>query len=254
MLFYIIRHGKPDYKTNTLLPEGKAQAELAAKRLSKRKFKAIYSSPYGRAVETARPLSEKLGLSIQIEDWAYELGEESKCTLEDGTKELLSHLPGTYYHQEKFLGLSVGESFHRVDMFTPSFKERYENIAAGVDSLLARHGYSRNEAGTYDVIRGNSDRIALFCHGGMERVMLSHIFHIPYQFLAQSLQVPFTGITVLYFPEKPEDGPLKADNTETENRSTETDAVMPVIYMLGDIGHLSEEADLCRHYISGEVL
>ena len=242
MLFYIVRHGKPDYKTNTLLPEGIEQAELAAKRLSKREFKAVYSSPYGRAIETAQPLAAKTGLPIRIEDWAYELGEESKCTLEDGTRELLSHLPGTYYHQEKFLGLSVEESFETVDKFTPSFTERYESISAGVDCLLARHGYLRNGAGTYDVIRGNCDRIALFCHGGMERVMLSHIFHIPYQFLAQSLQVPFTGITVLYFPEKPEEG------------SWEACSVMPVIYMLGDIGHLAGEEDLCRHYISGEVL
>lgn len=238
MLLYIIRHGIPDYATNTLLPEGAAQAELCARRLSKREFKAIYSSPYGRAIETARPLAEKLGLPVQIEEWAYELGEESKTEYPDGVRKLVSNVKGTYYHQERFLGLTVEEAFEKVEAFPPSFKERYESISRGLDDLLKRHGYARNKAGTYDVTEGNRDRIALFCHGGMERVLLSHMFHIPYPIVAHSIQVPTTGITIVYFPEEPE----------------EEGAAMPVLYTLGDIGHLTDEAELCRHYVSKEVL
>ena len=64
MIFYIVRHGKPDYATNTLLPEGKIQAELVGERLARLPIDRIYSSPYGRAIETAEPLAKKKNLPM----------------------------------------------------------------------------------------------------------------------------------------------------------------------------------------------
>ena len=236
MLLYIVRHGKPDYATNTLVEEGRRQAVLVADRLEKVGIDAIYSSPYGRAVETAQPLADRLNLPIQIEDWAYELGDESRYQLPDGTRILLAKLHGIYYHQEKFRALSVEESFDRVEAFSESFKERYHSIAAGLDDLLARNGFKRNDAGFYDPIAANDRRIALFCHAGMERVLISHLFHLPYQFLATSMQVHFTSVTTIFFKNKPDD-PTN---------------VMPILYTLGDIGHLYNGETMPVHYVSGK--
>ena len=56
-------------------------------------------------------------------------------------------------------------------------KELYDQVAAGLDEILARHGYVR-EGNYYRTDQGNTDTVALFCHFGVECVMLSHLLHI----------------------------------------------------------------------------
>ena len=50
-------------------------------------------------------------------------------------------------------------------------------VYAGLDSLLAKHGYVRN-GNCYDAVKPNNDTIALFCHFGVGCVMLGHILGI----------------------------------------------------------------------------
>ena len=45
MLLYIIRHGDPDYKTDTLTDRGKLQAEAVGKRMYDAGIERIFSSP-----------------------------------------------------------------------------------------------------------------------------------------------------------------------------------------------------------------
>lgn len=53
MLLYIIRHGDPHYPTDSLTPRGVLQAEAVGKRLAAAGITKIYSSPMGRAKQTA---------------------------------------------------------------------------------------------------------------------------------------------------------------------------------------------------------
>jgi probable phosphoglycerate mutase len=72
----LIRHGENDYLKKNKLPghipgillneRGHEQAADLAQTLSKLPIKAIYSSPLERAVETAEPLAQSLGLEIQL--------------------------------------------------------------------------------------------------------------------------------------------------------------------------------------------
>jgi len=76
-LLLLIRHGENDYtKTHKLagrLPKvhlnehGQKQAQALADALTNVPIKAIYSSPLERAMETATPIAESLGLTIQKE-------------------------------------------------------------------------------------------------------------------------------------------------------------------------------------------
>ena len=76
-LLLLIRHGENDYtKTNKLagrLPKvhlndkGQKQAQALAEALKNVPIKAIYSSPLERAMETATPIAEITGLTIQKE-------------------------------------------------------------------------------------------------------------------------------------------------------------------------------------------
>jgi len=88
-LLLLIRHGENEYvKTGRMagrLPDvhlnerGQQQARELAEALAQAPIKALYSSPMERAMETATPLAEKLGLPIiirpglletNIGDWA----------------------------------------------------------------------------------------------------------------------------------------------------------------------------------------
>ena len=72
----LIRHGENDYLKKNKIPgrlpgihlnmRGRQQAAELALTLSSLPIKALYSSPLERAVETAEPLSQSLGLEIQL--------------------------------------------------------------------------------------------------------------------------------------------------------------------------------------------
>ena len=53
MRIVFVRHGEPDYARDCLTENGKIQAALAAERLREEGIEEIYSSPLGRAAETA---------------------------------------------------------------------------------------------------------------------------------------------------------------------------------------------------------
>ena len=72
----LIRHGENDFVKQDRLPgrlpgihlneHGQAQAAALAESLQKLPIRAIYASPLERAVETARPSSQALGLPVQL--------------------------------------------------------------------------------------------------------------------------------------------------------------------------------------------
>ena len=72
----LIRHGENDYVKEDRLPgripgihlneHGREQAAALAETLHKLPLRAIYASPLERAVETATPLAQALGLELQL--------------------------------------------------------------------------------------------------------------------------------------------------------------------------------------------
>ena len=53
MRILLIRHGEPDYTTDTLTPTGRREAELLSRRMAAYHIRDYYVSPLGRARETA---------------------------------------------------------------------------------------------------------------------------------------------------------------------------------------------------------
>ena len=233
MILYIVRHGKPDYEHNCLLPEGREQAEAVCRRLLTVGMDRIYSSPYGRAIETAQPLADALGLPVNIEPWSYELEDESRGQMPSGEWKHHSRFAGSYFHQAAYQQMGLDEGLEKVSIFTDPFRERYETLANGIDDLLSRNGYQRTEDGLYLPTAPNEDHIALFCHGGMMRVLLSHIFHLPYHLICGTLQVDFTGVSTLYFG---------------YGRDGGEGALEPLLFNVGDIGHLYAQGQCKEHY------
>ncbi|MCA1954334.1 MAG: histidine phosphatase family protein [Anaerolinea sp.] len=81
-LVYLLRHGENDVMARRLagrLPgthlnrRGQEQAQQVAEKLADAPIRAIFSSPLERAVETAMPLSERLGVPVQVLDGLNEV-------------------------------------------------------------------------------------------------------------------------------------------------------------------------------------
>ena len=224
MYLYIVRHGEPDYVTDTLTEAGRAQAEAVGARLACSGIDAIHASPMGRAVETAEPLSKRLGLPVKIEPWAHEVGEESRTMFPDGVPKSVSYIPAEHLLSEEFRRMNSAEALASVPGLCGSgYAERCRFITEGLDEMLASYGYRRTPEGFYEPVAPNDKHIALFCHCAMTRVLFSHLTNIPIQYVAASFLPHFTNVTLFYFDE--------AAAAPTQAR----------LISYGDIGHLYPE-------------
>jgi probable phosphoglycerate mutase len=158
----LIRHGLPLRVENEpgtpadppLSEEGHEQARRVADWLAPEGFDVVYSSPMRRAVETARPLADRLGLNVVVDDELAELDrghhfyvpvEELKATGDPRYQQLLD---GTLYGD--------------VDV------ETWSQIAAlAVQRVLEAHP---------------GERIALFAHGGVINAYLSRLLKLDTMF------------------------------------------------------------------------
>ena len=93
MLLYIVRHGEPNYETDCLTENGRLQAEAVGKRIAASGIDVIYSSPMGRARETAAPACRLLGLPCNIEDWTHEVEDDRLTPYPDGVMKSISFVP-----------------------------------------------------------------------------------------------------------------------------------------------------------------
>jgi broad specificity phosphatase PhoE len=113
-----------------LSDDGRKQAQATAERIAaiKRRPVAIYSSPLERAVETAQPLSDLLGLPVQIEpglvecDFGEWTGAELKNLRRLAEWRTVQWLPSTFQFPE-------GESFSAMQ----------QRITCTLDRLAAAH-------------------------------------------------------------------------------------------------------------------
>ena len=73
MRIIFIRHGEPDYVHDCLTERGRIQAKAAADRLKEEGIEEIFSSPLGRAAETAQAAAGLLGLPVRTLDFMREV-------------------------------------------------------------------------------------------------------------------------------------------------------------------------------------
>ena len=221
MLLYIIRHADPIYNPDTLTPKGKLQASALAKRLSTSGITKIYSSPSGRAVETAKYTSELLNIPVNIENWANEVADKFSLVMEDGKKVFAPDVDNTKYLTDEMI--DAGKNWHSTKIFESiDAKNEYEKICKNSDEFIEKLGYKR-EKGRYKIVKGNDDRIAVFCHGGISALWLSHLLNIPPHLVFAGIGINHTGVTIVDF----------------ENR--ESGYTAPYCLCISDISHLYKD-------------
>ena len=198
MLLYIVRHGDPDYVTDTLTERGKLQAEAVGKRIADSKINRIFSSPMGRAIETAEPACRLLGLDYTIEEWAHEIQDERLTPFPDGIKKSISAVQNTYYRQNGNINLGYNRAYECDGIKESDIKSAVEFIEKNGNNFLERLGY-KEENGIYRILHKNEEKVALFCHAAFTLAWLSVLLHIPLHTMWSSFYSTHTGVTILEF-------------------------------------------------------
>ena len=206
MRLIFVRHGYPDYKTDSLTPLGQQQAARAAVRLAGEPISEIYSSPFGRAWQTAQPTAERFGLPVQIVDFMHEIDWHPLTGTEEEKQSWEIYHPWVMSHKLAKEGVNLRTvDYETLECWSNStLKNCYAHVCTESDKWLEELGYARRGEG-YECLRENNDTIALFAHHGSGTCLFSHLLNIPVLYLFAAFQYNFTGITVFDFNGKPGD-------------------------------------------------
>jgi len=218
MFLYLIRHGEPDYETDTLTELGVKQAELLSRRFKHVKFDRIFTSPLGRAKQTAMPTCIMQNKKFEELQWLSESRAYDAMSAEiDGKKDWWFAVQNT-----KIRTPEDAEKYA-----TSQTRVFYNSIASSFDILLSELGYEKCGRGTpdeascgYEIKSDKYDRVALFCHDGISKILLSYALLIPFHVFCASFSIPHTGVTVLHY-------------AQTDDKIT-----APRCMLLSDLSHL----------------
>ncbi len=183
----LVRHGENEWVSSGKLAgrtpnvhlndKGRAQAEALAKYLAIQPIEAIYSSPLERCQETAEPLAQVLGMSVQIEPAVLEVdygdwhGVDLKKAAKSPEWAIVQHYPSTFHFPQ-------GESLRHTQ----------QRAIDGVERILAGHPNAV---------------VAIFSHGDVIRTLLAHYAGVPFD-LFQRLQIGTGSIsTIAFFDGRP---------------------------------------------------
>ena len=206
MLLYFIRHGDPCYDPDSLTPLGLRQAEAIGRRLARYGVDRIYASPMCRAMQTAQPAAELLGLEVIPLDFASEQHAWDELTLRraDGGRTWAALDPDM---QRLFASPGVramGMRWYEHPAFEDTtFKAGMERVGRESRAFLAALGYEQTEReGIYRAVRENNERVALFAHAGFGGAFMSHVLGIPYPQYVHTFDLSHSSLTVIDFREK----------------------------------------------------
>ena len=202
MRIIFIRHGEPDYEHDCLTDRGRLQAAAAAQRLREERSEELFSSPLGRAAETAAFTAEALNLPVRTLDWMRELHWGSV----DG-----SPVPADG-HPWDLADMLAAEGY---DLTDPAWREHpyfrnnkvtaeADHVARKTDEWLRTLGYERNGA-YYRCLRPDDRQatVALFSHGGSSAAAMGHILNLPFPYACGLFHLEFTGITIIRLDRNP---------------------------------------------------
>ena len=155
----MVRHGLPVRIDSgngpadpELAPGGLEQANHFANWWSDQNITAIYSSPMLRALQTAAPLGEQLGLEIMVNE---------------GLKEFDAHLDFYVPIEELRANEAVWEQLIAkwLSPESENFRQEFRRgVVETIDTIAAAHA---------------DERVAIVCHGGVINAYLSAMLHLP---------------------------------------------------------------------------
>lgn len=199
MKLIIIRHGDPNYEIDSLTEKGWREAALLAERMAKMEVKQFYVSPLGRAKATASLTLKKMNREAIICNWLREFDAPILDPSTGQRKIPWDWLPQDWTGVEAYYGK---DTWHQTDVMREGrVYEEYQKVSEGLDGILAENGYVR-EGNAYRVERANTDTIVLFCHFGLECVLLSYLTGVSPMVYWRSFCAAPTSVTTLCTEER----------------------------------------------------
>jgi probable phosphoglycerate mutase len=193
---YLIRHGDPDYDRDSLTERGHLEAEALVSYLRTEHISRIFSSPLGRARDTARYAADALGLDVAVQPWMAELDLRTEVGDHRSAWDVHGHLiRNTEYLQDI-------TSIERVAAFpAPRIRQVITEIRQNSDHFLAGLGY-RRDGGAYRVERHSEEKIAVFAHGGFGLTWISVLLEIPVPLMWSGFFLHTSSVTQILFDER----------------------------------------------------
>lgn len=192
MKIMIIRHGDPDYSIDSLTQKGWREAELLAKRLKNAKIDDFYTSPLGRAKDTASLTLKEYQKDAKVLNWLREFDGKIKSPFTDKGRICWDLPPSLWCNEEKYY---QNDSWYKTSLMSGgNVKEIYDETVTGIDNLLSSYGWNR-EGRVYRC--GEDKTIALFCHFGMGITVLSYILGISPVVAQNNFFLAPTSVTTL---------------------------------------------------------
>ncbi len=199
MNIIFIRHGDPDYAKDSLTEKGFREAALLTSRIDRIEVTKFYSSPLGRAKETARIAMRNTGKEAEILPFMREFHAP---IVNPHTGKM--HVPWDFmpdYWTEK-------EELYDADLWRYSDVMKSGNAAEEsirvtreFDELLQTYGYFR-KGKYYEAKPGSDATIVIFCHLGAQFLILAHLMSISPVILWQSCFVAPSSVTVVSSEER----------------------------------------------------
>ena len=198
MNLYIVRHGNPNYDLDCLTLLGHEQAEAAAEALEALDIDEIYSSPMGRARETAKHLADRIGKPITVEPWAHEVEAYANA---DGRPVQLVSIGGDLLRSPEII--AMGDDWPKHPRFDgeASVRDVIDEVEGGMTDFMRRQGYVLEGERFFAVDSGKPDyepndkNVALFCHAGVFLVITSYLLQIPQRVAWNTLFMYTCGYT-----------------------------------------------------------
>ena len=227
MRIIFVRHGEPDYANDCLTENGRLQAKATAERLKDEGINYIYSSPMGRARETASYTANLLGLEVNTLDFMHEIDWGTKKDLGDisGSKSVPHNghpwtLAVRLYAESPESG--VGDKWREHPYFRDNICiDYYDKIAKEIDSFLLGFGLERKN-GYFECHEPCDETIAVFSHGGSGAAAMSQILNLPFPYVLSVLMYGVCSVSIIDF------------KAELNN------VVIPHISLFNDMRHLGD--------------
>ena len=172
----LIRHAEPDYTVDSLTPKGRVEAELLSQRLVRYNIQDFYTSPLGRAKDTAAYTLEKLGRTAEVLPWLREFrgtvpdpeSGEKRWIAWDLKPRIWSASPGIM----DYASWTEAPLLDRTNV-----PEIWRETTAGVDALLGAYGY-RKDGPVWRCENNGDFTLALFCHFGIAMAVIGYLTDI----------------------------------------------------------------------------
>lgn len=190
MRLYIIRHGDPDYKNDTITELGHKQAVALAEWFNKIKLDEIYTSSMGRAKDTAKYTCERQNITPVVLPW---------------TSENAAYVRQLTPENEISFQFSLEKGVEDLIDDRKDYAEYYSRLTEEMDAFLESYGYRRQGA-NYKITMPNEKHIAIFCHGGFGTALTAHLLGLPPAVGFSSMFMTTSSVTTFEFKDYNQNG------------------------------------------------